>query len=139
MFASRVESLKAEGDYEILACAKELERQGHSVIHLEIGEPDQATFENIRQAGVEAIQRGLTRYTPSAGELELREAIAEDAGRRRGIQINPTQVVISPGAKPNLFFPVLALVVCTGHDCLGIFDELAREYAAHDQIVVRSC
>jgi aspartate/methionine/tyrosine aminotransferase len=110
MFASRVESLRAEGAYEILARAKEQERKGHSIIHLEIGEPDQATFENIRQAGIRAIQRGQTRYTPSAGELELREAIAEDAGRRRGIKIDPVQVVVSPGAKPNLFFPVLALV-----------------------------
>jgi aspartate/methionine/tyrosine aminotransferase len=110
MFAARVKGLKAEGAYEILARAKELERQGQSVIHLEIGEPDRTTFENVRQAGIEAIERGQTRYTPSAGERELREAIALDAGIRRGIQIDPAQVVVSPGAKPNLFFPVLALV-----------------------------
>jgi aspartate/methionine/tyrosine aminotransferase len=110
MFAARVMGLKAEGAYEILAKARELERQGHQIVHLEIGEPDQSTFENVREAGITAIQRGQTRYTPSAGELELRQAIAEDAGTRRGIQIDPAQVVVSPGAKPNLLFPVLALV-----------------------------
>lgn len=110
MFAPRVMGLKAEGAYEILSRAQELERKGQQIIHLEIGEPDQATFENVRQAGVEAIEGGQTRYTPSAGSRELREAIAEDASRRRGISVDPNQVVVSPGAKPNLFFPVLALV-----------------------------
>ena len=57
-----------------------------------------------------AIENGMTRYTPSAGMMALREAIAQDAGQRRGIQVRPEQVVVAPGAKPALFFPILALV-----------------------------
>jgi aspartate/methionine/tyrosine aminotransferase len=68
------------------------------------------TFENISQAGVDAIEEGYTRYTPSAGVPALRQAIAGDASRRLGIPVDPAQVVVGPGAKPALFFPTLALV-----------------------------
>src|SRR5690606_22816995 len=64
----------------------------------------------VTAAGVEAIHAGRTRYNPPPGIHELRAALAEDAGRRRGIDVRPEQVVVSPGAKPNLFFPTLALV-----------------------------
>lgn len=109
-FANRVNQLKPEGAYQVLARAQELEAAGRDIIHLEIGEPDSETAPNIQMASTEAITNGKTRYNPPAGIMELREAIAEDAGRRRGIAIDPTQVVISPGAKPNLFFPALALI-----------------------------
>ncbi|HEX9027877.1 MAG TPA: pyridoxal phosphate-dependent aminotransferase, partial [Anaerolineales bacterium] len=99
-----------EGAYHMLARAQALEAQGRQIIHLEIGQPDVPTFENISSAGVQAIQEGFTRYTPSAGLPKLRQAVAEDAGQRRGISITPDQVVIGPGAKPALFFPTLALV-----------------------------
>jgi aspartate aminotransferase len=109
-FAERVTSLKPEGAYYMLGRAQALEAAGRQIIHLEIGQPDSPTFENIVQAGVQAIQAGYTRYTPSAGISTLRQAIAEDAGVRRGIPIDPAQVVVGPGAKPALFFPTLALV-----------------------------
>ena len=109
-FADRVINLEAEGAYHMLSRAQALEAQGHEIIHLEIGQPDFPTFENIRQAGLKAIQDGFTRYTPSAGIPALRAAIAEQAGRQRGISIQPSQVVVGPGAKPALFFPTLALV-----------------------------
>ena len=109
-FAERTTHLKPEGAYEVLARANQLEAAGKEIIHLEIGQPDYATFENVSQAGIEAIRTGKTRYTPPAGMPSLREAIAEDAGRRRGIRIDPEEVVVSPGGKPNLFFPTLALV-----------------------------
>jgi aspartate aminotransferase len=109
-FAHRTAELRSEGAYHVLAKAQALEAQGRSIIHFEIGQPDIETYENIRQAGVDAIESGHTRYTPPAGIRALREAVAEDAGRRRGITFAPEQVVISPGAKPNLFFPTLALV-----------------------------
>lgn len=109
-FADRVIHLSPEGAYHMLARAQALEAQGRQIIHLEIGQPDVPTFENISQAGIRAIQEGYTRYTPSAGLPKLRQAIAEDAGRRRGISITPEQVVVGPGAKPALFFPTLALV-----------------------------
>ncbi len=109
-FASRTSHLKAEGAYQVLARAQELEAIGREIIHLEIGQPDFETFDNIRLAGIHAIAEGQTRYTPPIGMKELREVIADDASRRHGLQLHPDQVVVSPGAKPNLFFPVLALV-----------------------------
>jgi aspartate/methionine/tyrosine aminotransferase len=109
-FATRTAHLKPEGAYQVLARATQLEAAGREIIHLEIGQPDYATFENVSRAGIEAIRAGKTRYTPPAGMLSLREAIAEDSGNRRGIKIYPDEVVVSPGGKPNLFFPTIALV-----------------------------
>ena len=107
---NRTEHLKPEGAYQVLARANQLEAAGMDIIHFEIGQPDYPTFENISQAGVDAINSGKTRYTPPAGMPALREALAEDAGLRRGIEIAPGEVVVAPGGKPNLFFPTLALV-----------------------------
>lgn len=109
-FANRVIHLKPEGAYQVLARAQELEAAGRDIIHLEIGEPDFATAPNIGMAGIKAITDGKTRYNPPTGIIELRQAVAEDAGRRRGITIDPAQVVIAPGAKPVLFFPALAVI-----------------------------
>jgi aspartate/methionine/tyrosine aminotransferase len=109
-YAARTRHLEPEGAYQVLARANQLEAAGREIIHLEIGQPDYATFENVSRAGIEAIQSGKTRYTPPAGIPSLREAIAEDSGRRRGINIHPDEVIVSPGGKPNLFFPTMALV-----------------------------
>jgi aspartate aminotransferase len=109
-YATRTNYLKPEGAYQVLARANQLEAEGQEIIHLEIGQPDYATFENVSEAGIAAIRAGHTRYTPPAGMPSLREAIANDSGRRRGISIQPDEVVISPGGKPNLFFPTLALI-----------------------------
>jgi aspartate aminotransferase len=109
-YAQRTAHLKPEGAYQVLARAQALEAEGREIIHLEIGEPDFATPSHIGRAGAAAILEGKTRYTPAAGMRPLREAIAADAGRRRGIEIRPEQVVVGPGAKPHLFFPTLALV-----------------------------
>jgi len=109
-FATRTHHLEPEGAYQVLGRANQLEAAGKEIIHLEIGQPDYATFKNVSEAGVAAIRAGKTRYTPPAGMPSLREALAEDAGRRRGIEVHPDEVVVSPGGKPNLFFPTLALV-----------------------------
>jgi aspartate aminotransferase len=109
-FAKRTQTLKPEGAYYVLARAQSLEAKGQEIIHLEIGQPDFDTLSAVCEAGIKAIRAGHTRYNPPAGIPALRAAIAEDAGRQRGIQFSPEQVVVSPGAKPNLFFPVLALV-----------------------------
>jgi aspartate/methionine/tyrosine aminotransferase len=93
-----------------LARAQALEAAGRDIIHFEIGQPDFDTFPNIAEAGRQAISDGFTRYTAAAGMPALREAIAEDAGRRRGLHFDAAQVVVSPGAKPNLFFAALALI-----------------------------
>lgn len=108
--ASTVDGLEPEGAYRVLARAQELERQGQDVIHLEIGEPDFPTDERICRAGIEAIRNGQTRYNPTAGIAPLREAIAEEVGRQRGISVSVERVVVAPGAKPHLFFPTLAVV-----------------------------
>ncbi len=109
-FAERVNHLAPEGAYHMLARAQALEAEGREIIHLEIGQPDAPTFDNIAQAGIQAIQDGHTRYTPPMGIPALRQAIAEDAEKRRKIEVHPAQVVVGPGAKPALFFPTLALV-----------------------------
>ncbi len=109
-FAERVLHLAPEGAYHMLARAQALEAEGREIIHLEIGQPDFPTFQNIADAGVQAIRDGETRYTPSAGLLKLRQAIATQASAQRGVALRPAQVVVGPGAKPALFFPTLALV-----------------------------
>jgi len=109
-FATRTAHLKPEGAYQVLARANQLEAEGKEIIHLEIGQPDYPTFENVSQAGIDAIRSGKTRYTPPIGMPSLREALAEQAGRQRDIQVHPDEVVVSPGGKPNLFFPTLALI-----------------------------
>jgi len=109
-FAERVNHLAPEGAYQMLARAQAMEADGREIIHLEIGQPDVPTFENVAQAGIWAIREGHTRYNPPAGLEALRRTIAEDAGQRRGIEVRPAQVVVGPGAKPALFFPTLALV-----------------------------
>lgn len=109
-FANRVNHLEMEGAYVVMARAQELEAQGKDIIHLEIGQPDFKTFAHINVAGIGAIAAGHTRYSPAAGIVPLREALAKDAGERRGVTFTPKQVVVGPGAKPGLFFPTLALV-----------------------------
>ncbi len=105
-----MDRLGTESAFEVLVRARELEARGKEIIHLEIGEPDFPTAPNIVEAGKRALDEGWTHYGPSAGLPELRQAVAEDAGRRRGISIDPSQVVITPGGKPIMFFAMLALV-----------------------------
>jgi len=109
-FTKRVGHLQEEGAYAVLSQAQALEAQGREIIHLEIGQPDFETFPNVSLAGVQAIATGQTRYTSPAGLPALRAAIAQDAGERRGISVRPEQVIIGPGAKPLIYFPVMALV-----------------------------
>jgi aspartate/methionine/tyrosine aminotransferase len=108
-FADRIANIRPEGAYQVLAQAQELERQGRDIIHLEIGQPDFQTFEPICESGRRAIAQGHTRYTPSAGIRELREAIAEHITATKG-SCSPSEVVVGPGAKPGILFPILALV-----------------------------
>lgn len=109
-FADRMAQLGTETAFEVLARARALEAQGRSIIHLEIGEPDFDTPEHIKDAAIRALRDGYTHYTPAAGILEAREAIAEDVAASRGIPVHPDQVVITPGAKPVMFFTMLALL-----------------------------
>jgi aspartate/methionine/tyrosine aminotransferase len=108
--AESMARLGTESAFEVLAKAKAVEAQGKQVVHLEIGEPDFPTPAHITEAAIEALRGGATHYTPSSGIPELREAIAEDAGRRRGIDIRPLEVVVTPGAKPIMFFGLVSLL-----------------------------
>ena len=90
--------------------ARALERQGKSIIHLEIGEPDFDTPLNVVDAGVDALRKGWTHYGPSAGLPDLRQALAEYVSRTRGVKVTPDEVVVVPGGKPIIFFTILALV-----------------------------
>ncbi|HEX7127044.1 MAG TPA: pyridoxal phosphate-dependent aminotransferase [Thermodesulfobacteriota bacterium] len=109
-FADRMQNLGTETAFEVLVRAKALEASGRHVIHLEIGEPDFQTPPNIVEAGIRALRDGLTRYGPSAGLPELREAICESLWTTRRVRATPDQVVVTPGAKPIIFFGILATV-----------------------------
>ncbi len=99
-----------ETAFEVLAKAKALEKQGKEIVHLEIGEPDFDTPRNIKDAAVKAINAGYTHYGPSAGLPDFREAIAQYVSKTRGIKAEADEVVVTPGAKPIMFFSILALV-----------------------------
>jgi aspartate/methionine/tyrosine aminotransferase len=105
-----MERLGTETAFSVLAKAKALEAQGRDIIHLEIGEPDFDTPSRIVEAGCRALREGHTHYTPTAGIPELRAAIAADVARSRRIEVDPAQVVVTPGGKPIMFFVILALV-----------------------------
>lgn len=134
--AARMSRLGSEGAFEVLARAQQLERSGRSIIHLEIGEPDFPTAPHIVEAAIRAMRDGYTRYTPSPGLPALREAVADDAGWRRGIRIDPSEVVITPGAKPIFFFAVLALIepgdeVLYPNPGFPIYESMIRFAGAH--------
>jgi aspartate aminotransferase len=109
-FAERMKALGTETAFEVLAKAKALEKQGKDVVHLEIGEPDFDTPENIKEAAVKALHAGYTHYVPAAGIPELRETIAQHISKTRDVDVDPEEVVVTPGAKPIMFFSILALV-----------------------------
>ena len=108
--AKRMSRLGTESAFEVLVRARALEKQGKHIVHLEIGEPDFDTPKNIVDAAVSALHMGYTHYGPSAGLPDLREAIAEDVSRSRGVKFTPEEVVVVPGGKPIIFFTLLALV-----------------------------
>ena len=109
-FADRMDRLGTESAFEVLAKAKGLEAQGRDIIHLEIGQPDFITPANICEAAFKAMKDGHTGYGPSAGLLEFREVIAEHISETRGVEVHPDEVTVTPGAKPIIFFTILALV-----------------------------
>ena len=107
--AARMNDLGTESAFEVLARARALEAQGQEIIHLEIGEPDFETPQHIVEAGMKAISDGFTHYGPTAGLPQLRESIARNSGEVRGTTTDPANVVVTPGAKPIMFYVLLAL------------------------------
>ncbi|MEK7444560.1 MAG: pyridoxal phosphate-dependent aminotransferase [candidate division NC10 bacterium] len=109
-FAQRMSRLGTESAFEVLARARALERQGKEIVHLEIGEPDFDTPAHIREAAKRALDDGATHYGPAAGLPELRDAIAKDVAVTRQIPVAPEEIVVTPGAKPIMYFVITALV-----------------------------
>jgi len=108
--ASRMTRIGTETAFEVLARARALEAEGQEVIHLEIGEPDFPTPRHIVEAAYRAMLDGYTHYGPAAGLPELRRAVARYISETRRLNVDPEQVIITPGGKPVIFFTVLALV-----------------------------
>jgi aspartate/methionine/tyrosine aminotransferase len=109
-FAERMQRLGTEGAFEVLARARGLEAKGRDIVHLEIGEPDFATPDNITEAAVSALHAGFTHYTPAGGIMEAREAVGSFVSRRLGVETDPLEVVLVPGSKNVLLFVLLACV-----------------------------
>lgn len=108
--AQRMIGIGTETAFEAAARARALEAQGKHVVHLEIGEPDFDTPVNIREAAKRALDEGWTHYGPPLGQPKLREAIAAESKRFRGIDVDPANVVVTPGAKPIMYYAILALI-----------------------------
>ncbi len=109
--ANRISRLGTETAFEVLVRARALEAQGRNIVHLEIGEPDFDTPQNIIDAAKIALDNGFTHYGPSNGLPQAREAIANYINRTRGMEIyNANEIVITPGAKPIMFYGMMAVV-----------------------------
>ncbi len=108
--ANRIPRLGTETSFVVLARARELEAQGKDIIHLEIGEPDFDTAPNIIQAAKAALDAGFTHYGPAPGLPQFRKTIAEVEGARRGLEFKPEMVVVTPGAKPIMYYAIMAIV-----------------------------
>ena len=108
--SDRVKNLKSESAFEVLNQAQRLEAQGMDIIHLEIGQPDFETPEHISQSACDAIKSGITQYSPSQGELELRQEIANHVKKYKNVDTNPEEIVVVPGGKPVMFYAMLALI-----------------------------
>ena len=108
--AARMKRLGTETAFEMLARGRALEAQGRSIIHLEIGEPDFDTPQNVKDAAVRALKDGFTHYGPSVGLPQARAAVARYVSKTRGVPVDPEQVVVTPGAKPVMFFAMMALM-----------------------------
>ena len=107
--ADRMAKLGTESAFEVLARARAMEDAGRKIIHLEIGEPDFPTAPHIVEAAVEALRAGATHYVPAPGIPPLRQAVADFLERTGRMRVAPDRVVVTPGAKPIMFYTILAL------------------------------
>ena len=107
--AKAMSRLGTESAFDVLAQARALEAQGRTIIHLEIGEPDFSTPPHVVEAAVEALRAGYTHYVPAPGIPELRESVVAFLERWGRLRTSPDRVVITPGAKPVMFFVMQAL------------------------------
>ena len=108
--ANRMSLLGTETAFEVMAKAKELESQGRDIIYLQIGEPDFPTPIHIVDGAIDALRNGHTHYSAPSGIMPLKEAIVQEVSSRRGVSPDTEQIVITPGAKPIIFFVILACI-----------------------------
>src|SRR5881392_592142 len=108
--AERMSRIATESAFDVLVRARALEAKGRHIIHLEIGEPDFPTPPHVVEAGKRALDAGWTKYGPTSGFPEFREAIAADVSRTRGITVGAQNVCVVPGGKPTIFFSMMALL-----------------------------
>ncbi len=108
--ANRMDRLGTETAFEVMGKAKALEAQGKEIVYLQIGEPDFPTPGHIIEAGVTALRAGETHYAPAAGIMPLRQAIVEEVESRRGVRPKPEEVVVTPGAKPIMYYLLMAVI-----------------------------
>ncbi|TFH41628.1 MAG: pyridoxal phosphate-dependent aminotransferase [Chrysiogenales bacterium] len=110
MIAKKVIGVKPFMVMDVMARAEELEKEGHDVIHLEVGEPDFETPEVIREAAIEAIRSGMTHYTHAMGMRELREEICAHYDREYGVSLSPDRVLVTSGTSPAMLLMMLSLL-----------------------------
>ena len=108
--ASRISQLTGEGALAVFTRAKELEKAGHSIIHLELGEPDFHPAAPVVDALRTAVAEGRDRYVATRGIPPLRSAIAEYLKRTRRLDVAPEQVLVAPGCKMALALAMMSLI-----------------------------
>ena len=108
--ADRMSRLLVESAFDVLSRARAMEAQGRDIIHLEIGEPDFETPSHVIAAGTKALDDGFTHYGPTPGLPEVRKSVADYVARTRGIDVGVKNVIVTPGGKPVMFLPMLALL-----------------------------
>jgi len=108
--AKRMSKIPPSSTLKILRLAKELERSGKRILHLEVGEPDFDTPEHIKRAAEEALRKGMTKYTPSPGLPQLREKIAEKLGEEKGVDLKQENIIVTPGAKHAIFCALVSIL-----------------------------
>ncbi len=107
--ADRMSRIGTESAFDVLARARALEAEGREIVHLQIGEPDFDTPAHVTEAGIQALRDGYTHYVPALGLPQLRDAIAEEVSRTRGIPVERGNVCVAPGGKPIMFWTIMAL------------------------------
>lgn len=107
--SKRLDVLQPSSTFIFMAKAQELKKKGIDVIDLSVGEPELPTPQNVKEAGVKAIEENFTKYTPTAGIAELRGAIAEDYSQKTGVTFDSKEVIITPGSKFGLFLSAMTL------------------------------
>lgn len=110
IYAKRLDALKPEGAYAVLSKATQLEREGKNIVHFEIGQPDFPTPKHITNAGIAALKKGFTKYTPPLGIFPLRKKLAEELNITRNVAVSENNIAITPSGKTAIFVVMSAII-----------------------------